>query len=67
MLEPPALLEFAAPRWVQCAYNPPYGDEDFGEDDFFDDTEEGLEDLGYEDEDLGAGSWSCPEKPPELW
>ncbi len=22
------LLEFAAPRWVQCAYNPPYPDED---------------------------------------
>jgi hypothetical protein len=22
------LLEFSAPRWVQCAYNPPYEDEE---------------------------------------
>ena len=48
------LLEFSAPRWIQCAYNPPYP-EDYAE-------EEEEEDLG----DLG-GSWSCPSKPPELW
>jgi hypothetical protein len=47
------LLEFSAPRWIQCAYNPPYQDEYEGEE------EEELEDLG--------GSWSCPSKPPELW
>ena len=50
------LLEFPAPRWVQCAYNPPYDDEEFDEAD----GEPG------EDEDLG-GSWSCPSSPPELW
>jgi hypothetical protein len=46
------LLEFSAPRWIQCAYSPPWPDM----------TEEDLE----EGEDLG-GSWSCPSKPPELW
>jgi len=25
------ILEFSAPRWVQCAYNPPWGDEDLEE------------------------------------
>ncbi len=49
------LLEFSAPRWVQCAYNPPYPEED--------DWEGG---DGNDDEDLG-GSWSCPSTPPELW
>jgi hypothetical protein len=49
------VLEFSAPRWIQCAYNPPYDGE--YEDEYED--EEGLEDLG--------GAWSCPSKPPELW
>jgi hypothetical protein len=48
------ILEFSAPRWIQCAYNPPYEDEYEDEED-----EEELEDLG--------GAWSCPSKPPELW
>jgi hypothetical protein len=57
------LLEFSTPRWVQCAYNPPYADEDEL------DAEEA---AGYEDEDWGEdktlpGSWSCPSRPPELW
>jgi len=47
------ILEFSAPRWIQCAYNPPYQDE------YEEEEEEDLEDLG--------GSWSCPSKPPELW
>ncbi len=47
------ILEFSAPRWIQCAYNPPYQYEE-GEEE-----EEDLEDLG--------GAWSCPSKPPELW
>jgi hypothetical protein len=47
------ILEFSAPRWIQCAYNPPYEYEE-GEEE-----EEELEDLG--------GAWSCPSKPPELW
>src|SRR5690606_11932655 len=45
------LLEFAAPRWVQCAYNPPYEDEE----------------EGGEDEEAGGGAWSWPATPPELW
>jgi hypothetical protein len=55
------LLEFPAPRWVQCAYNPPYDDEDLGEEPYAE--EPGDADEG---EDL-AGSWSCPSSPPELW
>jgi hypothetical protein len=51
------LLEFAAPRWVQCAYNPPYAD-------LIEEEEEGGEDG--DGSDLG-GSWSCPSNPPELW
>lgn len=48
------LLEFSAPRWIQCAYNPPYA------------LEEG-EEPEPEDDGLGSGQWSCPSKPPELW
>ena len=46
------LLEFSAPRWIQCAYNPPPQLEP-GE-------------AAEDGEDLG-GAWSCPQKPPELW
>ena len=52
------LLEFSAPRWVQCAYNPPWAEEDF--------TEEERAELEADDVELG-GSWSCPSRPPELW
>jgi hypothetical protein len=48
------LLEFSAPRWIQCAYNPPWQ------------LEPG-EQLEAEDADALVGSWSCPQKPPELW
>ena len=34
------LLEFSTPRWVQCAYNPPYADEE----EYGDEDEEGYED-----------------------
>jgi hypothetical protein len=54
------LLEFAAPRWVQCAYNPPYDDED-------DESLAPASDASEDDADLAGGSWSCPSKPPELW
>jgi hypothetical protein len=50
------LLEFAAPRWVQCAYNPPFAEDEEDEDSA---PQGGDEDLG--------GAWSCPSKPPELW
>ena len=52
------ILEFSAPRWIQCAYNPPYEDE--GE-------EEGAEADDAGSDGLGEGAWSCPSKPPELW
>ena len=51
------ILEFVAPRWVECAYTPPFDDE---------------EELETGDAP-GAGerhldeSWSCPSSPPELW
>jgi hypothetical protein len=48
------LLEFSAPRWIQCAYNPPF------------ETEPG-ERLDAEDAADMGGAWSCPQKPPELW
>jgi hypothetical protein len=48
------LLEFSAPRWIQCAYNPPFV------------VEPGEEPEPGDGEDLG-GAWSCPQKPPELW
>lgn len=67
------LLEFAAPRWVQCAYNPPYSDEA--------DAAGGDEQNGAPAEstphvaaagpdaagDVRGGAWSCPSSPPELW
>lgn len=48
------LLEFSAPRWIQCAYNPPWK------------LQPG-EELEEEDADALVGAWSCPQKPPELW
>jgi len=48
------LLEFSAPRWIQCAYNPPWQ------------LEPG-EALEAEDADALTGAWTCPQKPPELW
>jgi hypothetical protein len=51
------LLEFSAPRWIQCAYNPPY----------LEDEEEGEAAPEADDDGLGTGQWSCPSKPPELW
>ena len=49
------LLEFSAPRWVECAYTPAYR------------PEEG-EELDPEDgEEFLDESWSCPSEPPDLW
>jgi hypothetical protein len=66
------ILEFPAPRWVECAYTPPYVEEDEEYE-----SEDGDEEkpLGASDEALGLGgddesldeAWSCPSKPPELW
>lgn len=51
------ILEFSAPRWIQCAYNPPWAD---------DLSDEERAELEADDVELG-GAWSCPSKPPELW
>jgi hypothetical protein len=57
------LLEFSAPRWIQCAYNPPYLDDE--EDGALEQADAG-EAAGAGDDGL-EGAWSCPSKPPELW
>ena len=49
------LLEFSAPRWVECAYTPAYR------------PEEGEEIDPEDEEESLAESWSCPSKPPDLW
>jgi hypothetical protein len=59
------LLEFSAPRWVQCAYNPPYAEDDGDDAPPADVASNGKQDDAGEDENGGA--WSCPSKPPELW
>lgn len=48
------LLEFSAPRWIQCAYNPPW-------------LLEPGEEVDPEDAEALTGAWSCPQKPPEIW
>ena len=48
------LLDFPAPGWVQCAYNPPWVDDEAADED-------------EEDEGPLGGAWSCPSEPPELW
>lgn len=50
------LIEFPAPRWVQCAYTPAAVYEEYEEEEYEDVPEE----------ELGE-SWSCPSRPPELW
>lgn len=55
------MLEFAAPRWVQCAYNPPWEDQ-LAESD----PSSGPDGDGDAAEAL-PGAWSCPSTPPELW
>lgn len=52
------LMEFPAPRWVQCAYTPAALYEEYEDED--------LEEEDLTEEDL-AESWSCPSRPPELW
>lgn len=73
------LLEFPAPRWVECAYTPAFEDEDATGQARAEPASapEAWEraDAGPEaGADGGAGdaaglgeAWSCPSKPPELW
>jgi hypothetical protein len=51
------LLDFSAPRWVQCHYTPAPILEDLDEEERTELAAEG----GLEE------SWSCPSTPPELW
>lgn len=51
------LLDFSAPRWVQCHYTPAPILEDLDEEE----RAELAADGGLEE------SWSCPSTPPELW
>ena len=60
------LLEFSAPRWIQCAYNPPYvrrarraASRAASEAD--------AQRRRADADDDRARPWSCPSKPPELW
>lgn len=65
------LLEFPAPRWVECAYTPPYVDEDYEDEEAVapagrsEDEEDGVTEA-ESFESLGE-SWTCPSKPPKLW
>jgi hypothetical protein len=72
------LLEFSAPRWVQCAYNPPYPDEAGGsflgalaggdaEQHVTTASDPAPGDAGEDAGEPTPGSWTCPQKPPELW
>jgi hypothetical protein len=58
------LLEFSAPRWIQCAYNPPYLE---SEEEDAEDVEGAEVESELAAEDVAHGEWSCPSKPPELW
>jgi len=63
------ILEFEAPRWVECAYTPPFSEEEEEEGESGDQSEPaGDEDAASgEDGDSLGEAWSCPSKPPELW
>jgi hypothetical protein len=60
------ILEFSAPRWVQCAYTPPFSEEDGEGEEADADAPEDEPAAGGDGESLGE-AWSCPSKPPELW
>jgi hypothetical protein len=62
------ILEFPAPRWVECAYTPPFDEEELDEEEMGEaetDAEAGA-DAADDGDSLGE-AWSCPSKPPELW
>ncbi len=61
------ILEFSATRWIQCAYNPPWTDEDEELDGGEDGGSEARETQGVEDESSLAEAWSCPSTPPDLF
>lgn len=69
------LLEFHATRWIQCAYNPPYDDEDDLDGHAPDDrgfgagrARDSAPHSALDDDGDGLeGAWSCPSNPPELW
>ena len=60
------ILEFPATRWMQCAYNPPWTDEDEPSDGASQPNSEG-EEAAQENAEHLEEAWSCPSRPPELW
>jgi len=60
------ILEFPAPRWVECAYSPPYEEEEIDEDEELEPWESADYVQGDGDDSMD-GAWSCPSTPPELW
>ena len=63
------LLEFSAPNWVQCAYSPPYAEDDGAGTPPQDGTagDEAGPASAAAGDDGQPGAWSCPSKPPDLW
>lgn len=53
------VLEFISTEWVQCAYNPPWEDDE--------EYDEEYEDEYADEGDEANEAWSCPETRPELW
>lgn len=61
-------LEFSAPDWVQCAFNPAWTEEDWEEEEEEAEAEEEEEEAPMADGEHALDeSWSCPSSPPELW
>ncbi len=60
-------LEFSAPDWVQCAYNPAWAEEDWEEEEEEAEAEADEADDPSDEEHSLEESWSCPSSPPELW
>ena len=57
------VLEFVSTEWIQCAYNPPWDDEEYAEED----AEYAEEYPDEYEENAGGEAWSCPDTRPELW
>ncbi len=56
------VLEFVSTEWIQCAYNPPWDEEEYAEEDA-----EYAEEYPDAYDDGSEGAWSCPTTRPELW
>lgn len=73
------ILEFSAPRWVQCAYNPPWGDEELEDEAETEDARDGAPPAVAEGDDAdgvpgedvasndGAGDDAASDAMPGSW